>query len=367
MPETRERLCQVWLSCADSLGPKGRKRLTDYYQGAEQAYDNFSAKAQDLVGPKAYQELQELRLAGLDRLKLALDRSHINICALSDPDYPEGLRQIEDAPPLLFYKGTLPGKDQPAIAIVGSRRETRYGRDCAFSIARDLGSAGVVVVSGLARGIDTAAHQGALHAGGVTLGILGSGIQQIYPRENEDLARNIVEQGGAIISEFAPKAEPLAFRFPYRNRVVAGLSQAVLLVEAREKSGTLITVGHALQQGKEVFAIPGQIDAPGSLIPHQMLRDGARLVTSGEDILEDMGWLQSPSKKTGQLSFAPPADLTKDERRLYDALQDEAKDPARLMEELSLSISEVNVLLTTMEMNGLIQALPGRQFKRNHP
>ncbi len=174
------------------------------------------------------------------------------------------------------------------------------------------------------------------------------------------MAEQIIATGGALVSEFAPKAEPLAYYFPIRNRLVSGFSHGVLLVEAREKSGTLITVGHALIQGREVFALPGPVDQPGSAVPHRMLREGARLITCAEDILEDMGWAQS--SQGVQTSFVLP-DLTNEERRLYDALCDEQKQFNELMRDLGMQAQELNVLLTTLEMKNLIDSMPGRMFK----
>lgn len=364
MPEFEEQLYQAWLSCSDSLGEKARAQLMEKYHSAKAMYAQFSGVAMTLAGQKAYQELAALWDMGIEKLEKALEKDSISLAIPGDECYPEQLEQIPDPPPLLFYRGRLSKTMPRAIAIVGSRRETRYGREQAFQIARDLASQGVVIISGLARGIDTAAHKGALAAGGQTLAILGSGIKRIYPRENEELAAQIIAGGGAIISEFAPKAEPLAYRFPIRNRLVSGFSHGVLLVEAREKSGTLITVGHALIQGREVFALPGPVDAPGSAVPHRMLREGARLVTSAGDILEDMGWgLSSPGEQT---SFVLP-DLTNEERRLYDALCNEHKQFNELMQELDMPAQQLNVLLTTMEMKNLIDSLPGRMFKaRTH-
>ena len=360
MPEARESLYQAWLSCSDSLGEKARQQLVDCYGTARAVYEQLSADVMKITGEKAYQELASLKRTGIDKLEQALRQDSISLCMPGDACYPEQLAQIPDLPPLLFYRGSLSRNLPRAIAIVGSRRETRYGREQAFSIARDLAASGVTIISGLARGIDTAAHKGALAGNGRTIAILGSGIKRIYPRENEDLAAQIIAQGGALVSEFPPKAEPLAYHFPIRNRLVSGFSHGVLLVEARGKSGTLITVGHALIQGREVFALPGPVDAPGSVVPHRMLREGARLVTCASDILEDMGWqASSPGEQT---SFIMP-DLTNEERRLYDALCDEQKQFNELMRDLGMQAQALNVLLTTLEMKNLIEPLPGRMFK----
>lgn len=360
MPETRERLCLAWLSCADSLGYSARQKLMSAYPEACGFFSRFPAATLDIVGAKAYKELAELREKGLDRIQEALDRSGIAVCVPGDGDFPQALLTIPEPPALLFYQGVMKADERRAVAIVGSRRETRYGREQAFAIAKDLARQGVTIISGLARGIDTAAHKGALEGGGRTIAVLGSGIKRVYPEENEALARQIVDQGGALVSEFTPNAEPLAYRFPFRNRLVSGLAQAVFLVEAREKSGTLITVGHALAQGREVFALPGPVDAPGSAVPHRMLREGARLVTCARDLLEDMGW--SSAEEACQMELPLP-DLSGDQRRLYDALCVEPRDFNELLAMLGLPAQQLNVLLTTLEMDGLIQALPGRSFR----
>ena len=264
MAESRALLCQVWLASSPSLGYKAKQRVSEAFGSAEAAFDNFSADVQALVGEKAYQELARMRQLGLDRIATALARIGALACVPGDEAFPEVLNDIIDPPDLLFYKGTLGRDFGRAIAIVGSRRETRYGREQAHNIARGLAENGVTVVSGLARGIDTAAHLGALAGGGRTVAVLGSGINNIYPPENKELAERITASGGAVISEFAPNAEPMAYHFPFRNRLVSGLCQGTLLIEAREKSGTLITVGHALAQGRDVVALPGPVDAPGS-------------------------------------------------------------------------------------------------------
>ena len=362
MAEERHRLCRAWLASSQSLGYKARGRLYEAYGDAQTAFDRFSPDMLALIGDKAYQELKKMRELGLNKLALALERINTRLALPGEETFPRVLSDIIDPPDLLFYRGTLTRDLGPAIALVGSRRETRYGREQARKIARGLAEAGVTVVSGLARGIDTAAHEGALEGQGRTVAVLGSGINTIYPPENQGLAERIIASGGAVISELAPGAMPMAYHFPFRNRLVSGLCQGVMLVEAREKSGTLITVGHALAQGREVFALPGQVDMPGSRVPHQLLREGARLVTSCQDILEDMGW-NAPFRQAQQLDFIPP-DLTNEQRRIYDALCDEPLGFEALAEKASLATPELSAQITLMELSGLIQALPGRVFRR---
>ena len=355
-------LCRVWLASSPSLGFKARQRLYEAYGSAEAIFDGFSWEVSTLAGEKAFQELEKMRGMGLEKLALALVRIGASVCVPGDEAFPEILNDIIDPPDLLFYKGTLRRDFGRAIAMVGSRRETRYGREQTRKIAMGLAENGVTVVSGLARGIDTVAHQGALEGGGRTVAVLGSGINNIYPPENKALAERIVAEGGAVISEFAPNAEPMAFHFPFRNRLVSGLCQGVMLIEAREKSGTLITVGHALAQGREVFALPGQVDMPGSMVPHRMLREGARLATSYSDILEDMGW-QVSAASPEQPAFTLP-DLTNEQKQIYDALCNESLGFQELLDRLPIPASELNAQITMLELTGLVETLPGRQFRR---
>lgn len=310
------------------------------------------------------EELEKLKTLGASRLRQRLTDLAITIALCGDErSYPALLTAIPDPPDVLFYQGTLFAQEEKAVAIIGSRRETRYGRQQAFNIARDLARQGVTIVSGLARGIDTAAHKGALEGGGRTIAVLGSGLSRMYPEENRELAAQIISSGGAVITELPPTAEPLAYRFPIRNRIVSGLCQALLVVEAREKSGTLITVNHALEQGREVFALPGAVDAPGSAVPHRMIRDGATMCTCAADLLEDMGWMAPAGRTVAQTSIF---ELTEDplQQKILESLVVEARDSEELLEETGLDMAELNIQLTLLEMEGLIEVLPGRLFRR---
>ncbi len=363
MLETREQLCRLWLSLCEGVSAKARALLIVRFGGFETLFDAFPRDCADILSSRAMEDLSSLKAAGLDKIALRLEQLGISIAFLGDErDYPSLLTSITEPPDLLFFKGRLTGQEERSIAIVGSRRETRYGRNQAHAIARDLAAKGVVIISGLARGIDTAAHLGALEAGGRTIAVLGSGLSNIYPIENKELAERILQGGGAIISELPPASEPLAYHFPVRNRIVSGLSHGLLLVEAREKSGTLITMGHALEQGREVFALPGEVDAPGSLIPHQMIREGARLCTCAQDIMEDMGWQSPQPSQTEQIRLRFE-ELSGVQGLIADSLQDEQKSFDELQAATGLSTSDLNTHITLMEMDGIIESLPGRLFK----
>lgn len=362
MPENREQLCRLWLQFSEGVSLGARARLLEQFGSYEAVFDRFPASCVDLLSPRSIEELAKIKQFGLDRMLARLEELQMQVSFLGEPGYPVLLSAIPDPPDLLFYRGVLTGEAQRSVAIVGSRRETRYGREQAFGIAKELAQQGVVIVSGLARGIDTAAHRGALAGGGRTLAVLGSGLSQIYPQENKPLAEEIMAFGGAVISELQPNTMPLAFHFPLRNRIVSGLAQALLLVEAREKSGTLITVGHALAQGREVFALPGAVDAPGSLIPHRMIREGARLCTNAQDILEDMGWEHAAQKGPEQESLWQ-MELSESQKAICKLLAHEPLYFDELLQQSSLDSASLSTEITMLEMAGAIVPLPGRQYK----
>lgn len=362
MIENTEQLARLWLSLCEGLSSSVRRRLWESAGNCATLYERFPDGIVGQVNEKALEDLRRLRDAGADKLLLRLETLGIDFCFLGEDDYPGLLANIPDPPDVLFYRGILPQGRYRAISIVGSRRETRYGRNQAFSIGRDLAAQGVIVVSGLARGIDTAAHKGALEAGGKTIAVLGSGLNNIYPKENEKLAEEIIASGGAVVTELPPNTEPLAFRFPARNRIVSGLSQGLLLAEAREKSGTLITVGHALDQGREVFAVPGEVDSPSSLVPNRMIREGARLCTCAQDIMEDMGWNDraAPSR---QLSFQVGFELSDIQQPIIDALRHEDRSFEELLDLTGLDAAALSREITMLELEGAILVFPGRMYR----
>jgi DNA processing protein len=297
------------------------------------------------------------------------------VLPLGDPRYPPRLRAIADPPPVLFVLGQL-RDDEPAVAVVGARRATPYGRAAAARLVADLAAAGVCVVSGLARGIDATAHQAALDAGGRTIAVLGSGLDVIYPSEHRRLAAAIVGSG-ALVSEFAPQTPPLAGHFPRRNRLISGLVAAVVVVEGAEDSGTLVTVDYALDQGREVFAVPGSIFSATSRAPHHLLRQGARLAESAADILQELGpqWrLQSPRPDTvPQTPEGPGEDAAEsaaargseaDVRHLLALLATGPLSADGLVAESGLPASRVAALVSMLEVRGLVSVLPGQMVMR---
>ena len=277
--------------------------------------------------------------------------------------YPASLASLHDPPPYIFVRGRIP--DQPAIAIVGSRQSTTYGISATERIASELAAHGVCIVSGFARGIDTAAHKAALDAGGTTIAVWGCGPDFVYPRENKALVAPIAERG-AIITEFPFGAAPEARNFPVRNRMIAGLSSGVLVAQAQSRSGALLTAQHALDQGKEVYAIPGEIGRPHSEGVNELLKSGAKMVTTAADILSDLGLrvsISSPIHPKRDHSLLLPK-LTPVETRLWEGLGGSPCHLDRLAVSLNMSAAECAAVLLTLQLKGVVKQEAGNMFSR---
>lgn len=274
-----------------------------------------------------------------------------------DAGYPAALRTISDPPRVLHVRGSLHDEDAVAVGIVGTRRASAYGLAAARALARGLAGGGVTVVSGLARGIDAAAHQGAIDAGGRTIAVLGCGADIVYPPEHRALMEAVIECG-AVVSEFPDGTLPRAGQFPQRNRIISGLSLGVVVVEGRLTSGALITADCALEQGREVFAVPGNIFEETSRAPHLLLACGARLVERAEDILEEFGLRPRRARP------ATPPKLDGDDARIYGELSLTPQHIDRLAARCGMTAAAVAAVLTRLECAGVVAALPGRQFIR---
>lgn len=302
---------------------------------------------------------QELELAG---------KYGARVVPCWSEEYPEPLRKIHSPPILIYVKGALQKTDMLAVAIVGARRCSLYGRNQAERIAFELAARGFCIVSGLARGIDAAAHRGALKAGGRTVAVLGTGLTNIYPREHAELAGEIAQRG-ALVSEL-PMATPVDARnFPPRNRIISGMSLGVVVVEAAAKSGSLLTAQWAQEENREVFAIPGKIDNPLSIGPHRLIRDGARIVTCVEDILEQFGQVGKIMDDAGaqQMLFDRQVEGLNDrERQIFEVLtRDEPKHIDEIADELKLPVSEVSSTLTILQIRKVVKDAGGRHFVRS--
>ncbi len=300
--------------------------------------------------------LTKRRRFNLDKAMGRLDELGACICTIEDPEYPALLREIHDAPPMFYYKGQLSPADDRALAIVGTRRATNYGRQVTHDLASDLARAGVTIISGLALGIDGEAHKAALEAGGRTIAVLGNGIDSVYPPEHHNLADAIVSSGqGAIITEYPPRTAPDGRHFPARNRIISGLALGVLIVEAPENSGALLTAGQAAEQGREVFAVPGNITLINSQGPNRLIQDGAKLVLDTADILDelDLSHQLVQTRQTVQ-SLAPTDDL---EDELLALIEREALHVDEIAIQSDLSVHEISAKMTLMVLKGLVQEI----------
>ena len=290
----------------------------------------------------------------------SLDKSGARMITILDDAYPEPLKRIYAPPPFLLIRGDLTAADEDAVAIVGSRVCTAYGRQIAEQLARGLVDVGMTVVSGLARGIDSCAHQGALKAGGRTIAVLGCGLDIIYPPENEKLY-NEISASGAVVTEFPFGLKPDKFNFPTRNRIISGLSKGVVVVEASRMSGALLTVQHAIDQNREVFAVPGNINSAASAGTNELLKQGAIPVTSPADVLLALGY--HPDHKL-EVKARPLPELPDNELAVYKSLSGQPQQIDALSQRLSKPVSEVLSSLFSLEMAGLVRQLPGKLFLR---
>lgn len=293
-------------------------------------------------------------------VRRGLEQTGVHLISLWDTDYPPLLANIHDPPALLYVRGQIPA--QNCLAVVGSRRASVAVTQLTEEICRELGEHDVCVVSGLARGIDTAAHRGALAGGGKTVAVLGCGIDRVYPAENKGLFREIANQG-AVISEYAPGTPPLPGHFPARNRIISGLSQGVLVIEAASGSGSLITADFALEQGREVFALPGPVHAEASKGSNRLLKDGAHLVTEARDIL-DLLWPGQPPTKVRQQEDRFVESLPGEAARVYQTLGPEPLHIDEITQNTGLTPPEVSAILLHLELQGGVQTLPGMRYLR---
>lgn len=355
---TERQRALLWFSAAEVTAERVRQ-LTEEFGSPEEVYQAFGRENGPQFQARACERLKKIHPADeLSAWAEKLEQSHVHLLFSDDEEYPKWLRTIDDFPYLLYYAGRLSCMKAPMVGIVGARKASAYGKGMAHSIARGLAEAGVTVVSGLARGIDGAAHQGALDADGSTIGILGSGINVPYPSEHAPLLRKIAGGKGLILSEYPLDAEPVPFHFPYRNRIISGLSLGVVFVEGEVKSGGMLTVHEALTQGREVFAVPGLVGTKGAEGPHAILREGARIVTSAQDLLDDLNLLSHAKQhQRERIEVTDPV-----QKKILQALQVQPLTVDQLSQELSMSAGELLVSLSMMEINGLIQREAGNTF-----
>jgi len=344
------------------LGDIGYRRLSNLLEEFKQTEAIFSAPLEDLkkvegIGERIAKKIKSARSdIDIDRELLLIKEHDVDVITVLDGSYPEILKSTYDPPIVLYVIGNIEIVSKLSIAIVGSRRSTQYGLKAAQRIARELSAYGVTVVSGMARGIDTQAHRGAIGSGGKTAAVLGSGFSFIYPPENKSLAKEIIESG-ALISEFPMEMPPHKGNFPRRNRIISGLSKGVVVVEAASRSGALITADFALNEGREVFAVPGPAGHVASEGTNNLIKEGAKFTENAKDILEE--FLVLDNKKDDDLVVELKDAKEKD---IYSLLSDEPKAVDNMLNELSFEVRDIRAVLLQLELRGLVKQLPGKLY-----
>lgn len=292
-----------------------------------------------------------------------LEKNHIRVVTLKDMAYPSLLKEISDAPPILFYRGNIRCLSERTIAMVGSRNASYKGMEAAEKIAAELADRGVTIVSGLADGIDTASHNGALKVKGKTAAILGCGLDRCYPATNQKLRDEILQNDGVVISEYIPGEKPLGWHFPVRNRIISGLSKAVIMIECKIKSGSMTTVRHALDQSRDVYAYPGEPGTSWSEGSHMLLREGAAYFTKASDILEDYHWLDNRKESVqNSVCLNQTVPLTGDQQTIMNLLARGSMSYEQLAIASGLNASALSTSLTTLQILGQIRSLPGKTY-----
>ncbi len=369
----------IALNMTPGVGPRAATKLLERFGSAGAV---FHARRPELESLRLKPETIEsiIKREFHDKAEIELDRVKQlggDVLILDDGSYPALLREIDDPPPVLYVKGDWQACfEQPGVGVIGSRMCSTYGENASEMLARDLASRGIAVVSGLARGIDTAAHRGAIAGKGRTIAVMGTGIDSVYPKENNGLVREILASGGCLVSQFPLGTPPLKDNFPYRNRIISGLSLGVLIVEASERSGSLITARLAAEQNREVMAVPGNITSGNSFGTNYLIKSGAKLVQQWQDVVAEL-----PSEISAAIlppkidKGAPdvtrlqpdliPADMSANERSVWALLAaDESTHIDQLLESSGLSFGDLNSVLVALDIRDLIRVLPGKHYAR---
>ena len=401
---SNETISLIHLNMIQGVGLKTVQRLRDVFGSAESALQATSDALEkvDQLSPAMCDLLKRKPIQYPIERELDLIREYgCQVVTLYDDAYPQCLKAIDTPPLVLYIRGELTPEDALSISIVGSRDAKDYGRKVSYRLSYQLAQRGLTVVSGLARGIDTSAHRGALESGGRTIAVMGSGLSFIYPATNSDLAEKIAASG-ALISEFPMGVKPKPRNFPRRNRIISGLTLGTVVVEASNRSGALITARLAGEQGREVFAVPGEIFSELSTGTHKLINNGAKLINTVDDLLNELppyalnriqsdapasqmpdveteasqeqpteksdlkpAATQSPSKAQQPIQSAPPPDLTPDERTVFDAIEVPSSHIDTIVRTTQLPIGQVSSVLLMLELKGIVQQLPGKQFTKS--
>lgn len=369
----------ISLNMTPGVGPRAATKLLERFGSADAV---FHARRPELESLRLKPETIDSIIKNEFHEKAAIELDRVkqiggDVLILDDGSYPALLREIDDPPPVLYVKGDWQlCFDQPAVGVIGSRMCSTYGENASEMLSRDLASRGLTVVSGLARGIDTAAHRGAIRGQGKTIAVMGTGIDAVYPKENTGLVREILGSGGCLVSQFPLGTPPLKDNFPYRNRIISGLSLGVLIVEASERSGSLITARLAMEQNREVMAVPGNITSGNSFGTNYLIKSGAKLVQQWQDVVAELPSEISAAilppkieKESAETAVRQPelipADMTDNERKVWELLSgDESTHIDILLETSGLSFGDLNTVLVALDIRDLIRVLPGKHYAR---
>jgi DNA processing protein len=360
-PMTDTEAC-IALNMVSGVGPIRMRRLMEAFGSPQKILGTNSTQLRKVegIGAEVAEAISSWESTIDLGAELALMEKHgARALTQNDPEYPEPLREIHDPPIVLYIIGSILESDKNAVGVVGTRKPSHYATETTKKLSYQLAYAGLTVVSGLARGIDTAAHQAALAAKGRTIAVIGSGLAQIYPPENKELAVKI-STSGAIVSEYPMNRKADRQTFPMRNRIISGMGFGILVIEAGAKSGALISANQAAEQGRSIYAVPGRIDNPGAMGSNRLIQQGARLIMSAQDILEDLGMLFSQEP---ELRPTPrPQNLNTSEEAIYEAIGVDEPSYDDIAVKSGLPISEVSSTLLALEMRKLIKQLPGGRF-----
>jgi DNA processing protein len=361
---------QYWiaLNLLPDIGPVLSRRLLTAFGSPENIFRMSRKELRQIEGIGDNRALSIAKFNRWDSVQKEIDlaaKHNVHIVSHADRIYPEGLKRINDAPPILYIKGRIERADKYAVAMVGSRNATIYGKHVAEQMGRKLASSGLTVVSGMARGVDTASHTGALKTGGRTIAVMGSGLDVPYPVSNRELMNKIASLG-SVISEFPFGTQPHRENFPRRNRIISALSMGVIVVEATLDSGSLITVTYALEQGKEVFAVPGNITSRNSKGTNDLIRNGAKLVESADEVINELRPQLKGSLKEDVLAAEnEPAELTDDEKSVFRCISAEPKHIDTIIREKKIDTGRALSILLSLELKGIISQSEGKLFSLN--
>jgi DNA processing protein len=355
----------IALNMLPTMGPVRLRKLLEGFETPERilAAKRDALRAVEGIGREVVDQITSWET--LVDLSAELQRVRdfgAEVITAASPVYPTQLREIHAPPIVLYVWGELMERDRHAIAVIGSRRTTHYGLESAKKLSYQLAYAGLTVISGLARGIDTAAHHGALAAKGRTVAVIGSGLLKLYPPENAALAEKIRSGNGAVVSEFSMEIEPDRQTFPMRNRIISGWSQGLLVVEAGANSGALISVAQALEQGRNVYAVPGHINAPTAIGSNRLIQQGAKLIMDASDILDDLQILLPESKRAPEEAVRVLPELSDEERRVYDSIRETETSIDDIATKAELPSGNVSSTLLRLELKKLVKQLPGKYF-----